>query len=328
MLTVGRILVSTVALGALAMSGAALGQPPKPNSAKPAPAPAPTPAPAPAPAPAPTPAPTKVPLAVQTIGAIQITVKHEYAATGPNAGKPQFQGNMARATSTVKYDAATETYTVRDTGSTAITAGFGPGQRTSTNTDFTSYSRTASGTTETFKVSNLGSTVAGVPLSYVQYGHWRRVKPGGGNFGNTAQNDTYLVFGSKTPQSVITTGSAFYVTHLDGTYVNSEKSYAVDGTGTLTANFGAPSGTLSFTADLTGTPTTGSEIDFGTLSGTGTITTKSSSFSASGTNAPYSMNVNGFFFGPAAQEVGGVFQLRGPTGGNGSGALVGATPPP
>jgi hypothetical protein len=337
MVAVRRFLVSTAVLAALSASGAALGQPwPTPPSLlkpKPAPTPAPAPAPTPAPAPAPTPAPTptpasKAPLAVQTISAIQITVKHEYAASGVNAGKPQFQGNMARATSSVKYDAATETYTVRDTGSTAITSSFGPGQRTATGTDFNTYSRTASGTTETFKVLNPGATVTGVPLTYVQYGHWRRIKPGGGNFGNTAQNDTYLVFGTKTARGdVPISGSANYSTYLDGTYVDSAKSYDVDGTGTVTVNFG--SGTLALGATMTGTPTTGSAINFGTLSGSGTVNANQSSFTASATNTPYTMSVNGFFFGPDAAEVGGVFQLRGPNGGNGDGALVGSgTPPP
>ena len=195
-------------------------------------------------------------------------MKHEYAASGANAGKPQFQGNMARATSTVKYDPATEVYTVRDTGSTAITASFGPSQRTSTNADFNAYARSASGTAETFKVSNLGATMTGVPLTYVQYGHWRRIKPGGGNFGNTAQNDTYLAFGTKTARGdVPTTGSANYTTYLDGTYVNSTTSYDVDGTGTMAVNFA--SGTLSSSATLSGTPSAGSGIAFGTLSGSG-----------------------------------------------------------
>jgi hypothetical protein len=233
---------------------------------------------------------------------------------------------MARATSTVKYDAASETYTVRDTGSTAITASFGPSQRTSTNANFNTYSRTAGGTTETFKVLNPGATVAGVPLTYVQYGHWRRVKPGGGNFGNTAQNDTYLVFGSKAPSSAVVSGGASYTTYLDGTYVDAAKSYDVDGTGTLTADFTA--GTLTTSATMSGTPATGSGINFGTLSGNGTIKSNQSSFTASASNATYNMNLNGFFFGPTASEVGGVFQLRGPNGGNGDGALVGGPPPP
>jgi hypothetical protein len=231
---------------------------------------------------------------------------------------------MARVTSTVKYDAATETYTVRDTGSTSLISTFAPAQRTSTNANFNTYSRVAGGTTETFKVSNVGATLAGVPLTYVQYGHWRRVKPGGGNFGNTAQNDTYLVFGTKT--SVMPTGSASYTTYLDGTYVNSTTSYDVDGTGTLTANF--TSGTLGLSATMSGTPASGTGINFGTLSGTGSIKSSNASFSASASNATYNMNAAGYFFGPGAVEVGGVFQLRGPQGGNGSGALVGGLTPP
>jgi len=323
MSTRGGLFLSTVALAALSLSSAALARP------------RPTPAPAPASAPAPSPTPvsittsatstTKVPMADQSRAAYQITVKHEYAASGPNANKPQFQGNMARVTSTVKYDPVTQTYTVRDTGNTALTASFGPGQQTSSNANFNNYSRVAGGTTETFKVSNIGAVpTAGVELSYVQYGHWRRVTPGGGNFGNTSQNDTYLVFGTKTPPAALT-GTGNYNTYLDGTYVNSEKSYDIDGTGTLTANFGL--GTLTFGATMTGTPASGPALAIGTINGSGTIKASSSSFAATGNNVGgFSIDMAGYFYGPAADELGAVFNLRGPLRGNGGGALVGSKP--
>jgi hypothetical protein len=293
------------------------------------PAPAPTPAPKPAPTPAPAPKTPTVPQVVPadvSYSAYQITVKHEYAPSGPNANKPQFQGNMARVTATVKYNAATQTYTARDTGDVNATSAFGPAQRTSTNADFNTYSKAASGVTQTLTVSNPGSTPsAGVQLTYVQYGHWRTVKPGGGNFGNTAQNDTYFVFGPKTAKADMpVSGSATYNTYIDGTYIDKNRSYDVDGTGTLTANFGASGGTLSFGAAMTGSG--GPGINFGTVNGTGSIATSSSSFSATGSNGTYSMNLAGYFFGPAAHDLGAVFQLKGPGGGNGDGALVGGQP--
>ena len=67
-----------------------------------------------------------------------------------------------------------------------------------------------------------------------------------------------------------------------------------------------------------------SPLAFGTLTGSGSIATASSSFKANGvTNGSgYKMDVNGYFFGPSAVEVGGVFRLSG-NGGNGQGALFG-----
>ena len=61
------------------------------------------------------------------------------------------------------------------------------------------------------------------------------------------------------------------------------------------------------------------------MTGMGSITSKSATLKGSGvTNGSgYTMDLNGNFFGPAAQEVGGVFTLRGPNRGNGTGALVG-----
>ena len=95
------------------------------------------------------------------------------------------------------------------------------------------------------------------------------------------------------------------------------------GTGTFAANFGAR--TVSYSSTLAGSREgDSSPLAFGTLTGSGTIATASSSFKANGvTNGSgYRMDVNGFFFGPSAVEVGGVFRLSG-NGGNGQGALFG-----
>jgi hypothetical protein len=141
------------------------------------------------------------------------------------------------------------------------------------------------------------------------------------------------VFGTKTPGSAVPhTGSASYATYLDGTYVNRDGVYAVSGTGGLTANFG--SGTIAYNATLTGTPEAGgSNIAFGSLTGTGSIAYSSAGFKGTGTTngSGYKLDVNGNFYGPAYQEVGGIFRLTGSRSsaggtGNGTGALVGVRP--
>ena len=252
--------------------------------------------------------------------AIQSTIKYTRTATGATG-----YGNYARATSKIVYDAATGTYTVRDTGNLALTSTFTAANRdaAASTTEFSVYKK---GSNESLRVYNSGATVQGIALTYTGYGQWRRT--GTPSFGTgTAVNDTYFVYGSKTPSaSVPRTGSATYATALDGTYVNKDGAYAVSGTGNLTANFGA--GTIGYSATATGTKEiAGPAIAFGTMAGTGSIAFGSSSFKGNGTTngSGYKMDVNGYFFGPAAQEVGGVFRITG-GGGNGQGAMVGVRP--
>lgn len=249
----------------------------------------------------------------------QITQKY---TTRASAGDCNFStavacgfGNSARVTTSVVYDPVADTYTLRDTGNTTIKSTFGPADISSSNATFTTYSK--NGGTETFRLLNKSALNPLIVLSYVQYGEWVRKSTSGAL---TNVNDTYVVFGSKTPAAALT-GTGNYTTVLDGTFVNKNGVYDVAGTGTLTASFGT--GSLTYSSTATGTPeVSGSSINFGTLSGSGSIAR--GNFSGTGTTngSGYAMDVNGSFFGPAHEEVGGVFRLRG-NGGNGTGALVG-----
>jgi hypothetical protein len=122
-------------------------------------------------------------------------------------------------------------------------------------------------------------------------------------------------------------GTGNYTTALDGTYTAKTGVYAVTGTGTLTANFSG-AGSINYSATLTGSREGDSAAlaGLGALTGgAGTIQFGSSGFKSttSATGGGYSLGVMGSFYGPAAQEVGGVFRLTGPNSGNGQGALVG-----
>jgi hypothetical protein len=251
----------------------------------------------------------------QNFTAIQSTIKYT-RLSGTSATS---SGNYGRATSQVKYNHATGSYTVRDTGSLAITSTFGPANVTSSAGAFTNY---AKGPNETLRLYNPGTPNQGVALSYTGYGQWRRT--GAPAYGpGTGVNDTYFVYGIKTPAANIQTGTASYGTALDGTFTNKDGVYAVTGTGTLSANFGA--GTIAYSATATGARESDSAaLAFGSLSGAGTIARASSSFQGTGSvnGSGYRMDVNGYFFGPGAAEVGGVFRLTG-NGGNGQGAMVG-----
>jgi len=256
--------------------------------------------------------------AATTYPAIQSTITYSKSSTAVSGF-----GNFARATSKVLYDPATDTYTVRDTGSLTTTSSFGPADidGAASNATFTVYRKSMPGFTETFRLLNQGAGNPLIVLTYVDYGQWRRATMVTG--GTTNINDTYVVFGTKSPSSAVTSGTASYSTILDGTFVNKTGNYSVSGTGTFDADFGA--GTIGYSSTATGTPETfGVAINFGTLTGTGSIASRSASFSGTGSynGSGYAMDVNGNFYGPAADEIGGVFRLRG-NGGNGTGAIVG-----
>jgi hypothetical protein len=245
--------------------------------------------------------------------ALQSTIKYSKTSTAASGW-----GNFTRATSTVVYDPVAGTYTVRDTGSLTTTSSFGPSNISSTNANFTTYSKPGTGTTETLRVLNASAPL--IALSYVHYGQWRRTSTASGT---TAVNDTYLVWGTKSPSSAVTSGTGTYSTIVDGTFVNKTGSYAVSGTGTFNADFGG--GTIAYSTTANATPeTSGTAFSFGTMTGTGLIATRSASFKGTGvTNGSgYAMDVAGNFYGPAAQEIGGTFHITGNSG-NGTGVIVG-----
>jgi hypothetical protein len=246
-------------------------------------------------------APTNVPAAQSTI---------KYSTTG---GITSGFGNYAYATSKVVYDPATDTYTVRDTGSLTTTSSFGPSNINSgaSNATFTVYSK--NGGNETLRLLNKGGANPLIQLTYVQYGEWKRSST---TNGTTSVNDTYLVFGSKTPAaSVPRTGSAGYSTVYDGTFVDKNGAHALTGNGSMTAHW--DTGSLDYAANINGVPT--GALAF---SGSGSINFRSGNFSTSTSNGGYNFTQNGSFYGPTADEVGGLFRLWNRTG-SGQGAFVG-----
>lgn len=215
--------------------------------------------------------------------------------------------NYARATSTVIYDPSTDTYTIRDTGSLTTTSSFAPSDIASSSGNFTIYSK--NGGAETFRLLNK----AAVGLTYVDYGEWRRSSTASGT---TSINDTYLVFGSKTPAaSVPHSGTGSYSTMYDGTFADKNGEHALGGTGSMTADFLA--GSLSYSATINGVPS--GALAF---SGSGSINFMAASFKTSTSSGGYNFSQYGNFYGPSVNEVGGLFHLWNSTGA-GQGAFVG-----
>lgn len=240
------------------------------------------------------------------VAAQQSTIK--YSTTG---GVTSGFGNYARATSTVVYDAVADTYTLRDTGSLTTKSTFGPGDIASSTTTFTTYSK--NGGNETFRLLNKSGTNPLIQLTYVQYGEWKRASTSGGT---TSVNDTFLVFGSKTPKAAIPrVGSATYSTVYDGTFIDKAGAHALSGNGGMTAHW--DTGNLDYTASINGVPS-------GALAfaGTGSINFRTGNFTTNTSNSGYNFQQNGGFYGPNADEVGGLFRLWNRNGA-GQGAFVG-----
>ncbi|HUP67555.1 MAG TPA: transferrin-binding protein-like solute binding protein [Sphingomicrobium sp.] len=251
--------------------------------------------------------------ATTKIPGMQSTIQYSKTSTAASGF-----GNYTRATSQVIYDSATDTYTLRDTGSLTTTSSFGPANISGSNANFTTYTKTSGSTTETLRLLKAGAPL--ISLTYVDYGRWRRATTASGT---TSVNDTYVVFGTKSPASAVTSGTASYATVVDGTFVNKTGSYAVSGTGTFGADFTA--GTITYSTTASATPeTSGTAFSFGTMSGTGSIASASASFKGTGAanGSGYAMDVAGNFYGPGADEIGGLFHIKG-NGGNGTGVILG-----
>ena len=249
----------------------------------------------------------------------QSTIKYSTTPTSASGF-----GGTARITTQVVYDSATDTYTLRDTGSPTTTSSFGPANIVSSTPNFTTYRKTSGSTTETFRLLNQSAANTLIVLNYVTYGQWRRSTASGTT---NSVNDTYVVFGTKTPSASIPhSGNAAYNTILDGTFVNKNGAYAISGTGSFNADFAT--GSISYSSAASGTPEAGGAvINFGTMTGSGSIAYNSAGFSGTGgyNGNGYALDVNGNFYGPAYDEIGGTFHLRSTraTGGNGTGAIVG-----
>lgn len=248
-------------------------------------------------------------------------------------GEPtQYGGDGVAANThptTVRYDAATQTYILHDYDGDAGFR-FSPGEivASQTSTAYTTYRDTATGST--LRLLNQSSSNPVIALTYVTYGKWNIPKASGETYKFA---DNYVVFGQKTPSaSVPRSGTAAYGAILDGSYQRGAASYRLSGTARYTANFG--SGTMGVTVTPVATPIAGgTALQFGTLTGSGYIYASGSPSNPNATFSAITPYVGttryasyGSFYGPQANEIGGVFTIKSKVGGSlgeGGGAFVG-----
>jgi C-lobe and N-lobe beta barrels of Tf-binding protein B len=229
---------------------------------------------------------------------------------------------------TIHYDAASQTYVFSDGPEGYYPRySFSPNEIVTTQSTaaYTVYRDRNSGA-GTLKLLNQSPTNPVIALTYVTYGKWTQPPTP-----DVKVADNYMVFGQITPPaSVPRSGSASYKAILDGTYQQASSIYRLSGNAVFAANFGT--GTMGLTVTPVATSlSNGSTLSFGTLTGSGFIYFDSSSFNAtsrtrSADGVKTLFSAQGNFFGPQANEIGGVFTLTktlGSTFGSGAGAFVG-----
>lgn len=279
--------------------------------------------------PTPTPAPSPTPTTNASLTTLQFSEIFEgraaanpYTATKPS-GAATPTGMSANRQIDVKYDVASQSYTIVTNDRPDST--FSVANRVASQTTLTStaYQKSNSATNvETLTLFNPGPNNAVLALTYSSYGVWQTNEDTGATVNG---NTTLFVFGIETlPSDLPKTGTASYTTHLDGVFAGASGLYYLGGASSFSANFGA--GTVAFSMTPVGTNLADSSTkSFGTLSGTGAINSAGPSFSAdTGARAPgtYGAALLGQFFGPAAAEIGGTFTMIGDDG-RGTGILIG-----
>jgi C-lobe and N-lobe beta barrels of Tf-binding protein B len=159
-------------------------------------------------------------------------------------------------------------------------------------------------------------------LSYTQFGDWSQCSANCAVAGGTASVNGVYVWGDATaPANIPPSGTATYSGFIAGNYISSagtktqvSGSQGTSGNMTAIVNFGARS--ISFSTS----GTTGGAAD--NMSGTLTYAPNQNLFAGTVTSATMTGTAAGRFYGPAAQEIGGVYSLSG--GGAGHyGAFIG-----
>ena len=140
-------------------------------------------------------------------------------------------------------------------------------------------------------------------------------------------NDTYVVFGTKTPGAAMPTSGSAHLHHPSRRHLRQQER-RLCGSRHRHAHrqFRVGHDRLFARPSPARRKRGGTGIAFGTLDGTGTISRGGFAGSRTGTTngSGYLLDVNGNFYGPAAEEVGGIHLPPAPAiGGNGTGAFVG-----
>jgi hypothetical protein len=243
--------------------------------------------------------------------------------TGAAQQRPSVPG--AGGPAKVAYNAGTNSYTVTfKTFNGTSSASFGPADRqASSNGTITNYQRVSGTRQENLSLFVPGPTNTELVLTYASYGAYQSITDAGANLDVDTVFFTYGIPTASTdlPRS----GTATYATRIDGQLADNSGVYALAGSSSFQADFGAS--TMAFSMSPIGTNVlTGGTRSFGTQTVDGTISNTAGAqpqFTGNGGGSGYGVALSGHFYGPAAAEIGGAFSISGPNGANGVGAVVG-----
>jgi hypothetical protein len=169
------------------------------------------------------------------------------------------------------------------------------------NANFTAYSQAYGNGAIAVDLYKPGSANTELALTYLTFGSWQ----GPRSSGSSSTATSWFVYGMGTAPSVIEarSGSANYTGVAYGTAYNTAtaSSANVNGTASFTVNFdlGGYSGSFGLKNATT---------NYGTFNATGTMATGTPFGSLTGTTAGSGI-IMPAFYGPAAQEFGGPFQI-------------------
>lgn len=219
----------------------------------------------------------------------------------------------------VRYDASTQSYTVVGINLPQSTFAAANRQSGESTPVISVYEKVSGNKRENLALFNPGAANTELALTYASYGALQTIVDKGANLD---VDTAFFTFGVQTAASDMPrTGTSNYRTRIDGQFSDAAGVYALSGPSTFSANFGA--GTFAFDMDLTGqNVVNGSRKSLGTHSIDGSISMGNQFSGNTSGGGTYSANLGGYFYGPAAAEMGGSFSLVG-GGGVGAGAVVG-----
>lgn len=222
-------------------------------------------------------------------------------------------GSIGRGTAgNVTAATITSTNASHDGGTLTLTHGVDGVTFSNNESNFWGNNGSATGEKDVSARTSMGNS-AGVytTYSYMTFGTWSHDKTSdGSNFNSVTGN---FVYGSATePANIPSSGTATYIGAISGGYIpatadNFHDTYADM---SATADFAARS--LNFSTSNTKTRMDNSALAHLNMSGTLTYSANSNLFAGSVTDGGgRSGTATGRFYGPAAQEIGGVFGLSG-----------------
>jgi len=286
------------------------------------PTPSPTPSPTPAPTPTPTPTPTSSVPAI-----IDPSISHAYNTT---AAVTQFTATtpdgivqstaQSTAALAIHYDAASQTYSVSAAGDAVS---FGQSERLADRfAGEIQYAKADGSSYLTIDIQPYHGMLG--PNSYVALGYWQN------NSLSTGLQQTHFdsfVFGSLTPDAAMPrAGTAHWLTDIFGLYLTpGDELRIISAAGDFDVDFSANAYVAKafVTQDdyITGGGVTGALYfqSGGQISSNGSF---SGPFTYGGTTGLLTGSMSGSFYGPNAQEVGGIFNASG-TGGTLTGSFTG-----